>query len=74
MYPITGQFGGWTLAWNFRRIRVAYYCMWYDACIYDAAEILSPTGRTDERTNGQGDSRSWIYPVLTGSQGLFEQC
>ena len=29
----------------------------YDVCIYDAAEILS---RTDIRTNGQGDSRSWI--------------
>ena len=26
-----------------------------DACFYDAANFV-----TDERTNGQGDSRSWI--------------
>ena len=30
----------------------------YAACVYDAAEILSPT---DERTNEQGDSRSRIH-------------
>ena len=32
----------------------------YDACIYDAAEILSPT---DIRNNEQGDSRSWIMSL-----------
>ena len=33
----------------------------YDACIYNAAEILS---RTYERTNEQGNSRSWIFKDL----------
>ena len=36
-------------------------CM-YGACIYDAANFVTD-GRTNKRTNEQGDSRSWMQTI-----------
>ena len=39
-----------------------------DACVHDAG--FFPDGRTDERTDGQADSRSWIVKIYNGPKRL----
>ena len=40
-----------------------------DACIYDA--VLFGNGRTNQRTNGHGNSRSWIVVDAIGLETDF---